>query len=545
MFNAQFSTLNAQLLIFNSQFSIFNTPPLRFALSSGKFPNMRTLFILPVFISTLCAAQKKTITEVAGQISTERLRTNLYHLASEQMEGRAMGSHGDTLASEYIAASFKQSGLKTPYRKNSYYQAINVIKKTPGYAELSIGDKKFMNGNGWTYTLRSTESMQLNNMPVVFAGYGIENDLYNDLAGIDIKGKAVLLLQGQPRDSSGKYLLSGNNRPATVASYMTLLKNKGASLVLLYNNRFPQDTTLIRRQGAQPTYLSPFAATGDNLPVFTVSEKIANELLSNTGQNIRALEQSITSTQRPQSIALKNTIGFNIQVNQVEEKAPNVIGYIKGTDSDAGYILLSAHHDHVGRQNGKDIWYGAVDNASGTVALMEIAALMKLAESNGLKPKRSIVFASYTGEERGLLGAYHHAANPVFPVAELWGVLNIDMMGRVDTFYSGRRADSNYAYILVKDTLNRGLRSTVLDANAALGKLHLDTHYEQPQFSQRRITGSDQFPFYMKGIPFIRIDCGFSKDYHQQTDTPDKINYELLTNQAQLAFLTAWNMANK
>ena len=118
------------------------------------------------------------------------------------------------------------------------------------------------------------------------------------------------------------------------------------------------------------------------------------------------------------------------------------------------------------------------------------------------------------------------------------------MMGRVDTFYSGKRADSNYAYILVVDSLNRGLRSALFSANEKLRKLKLDTYYEQPQFMQRRLLGSDQYPFYLKGVPFIRIDCGFSKDYHQPTDTPDKINYELLSNQIKLAFLTTWNIAN-
>ena len=207
-------------------------------------------------------------------------------------------------------------------------------------------------------------------------------------------------------------------------------------------------------------------------------------------------------------------------------------------------MILSAHHDHVGR-DGKDIYYGAVDNASGTVALMEIASLMNKAVEKGFKsPKRTIVFASYTGEESGLLGSSYFAANPLVPIEKTRAVLNIDMMGRVDTFYSGKRADSNYAYILVVDSLNRGLRKSLFAANEKLGKLKLDTYYEQPQFMQRRLMGSDQYPFYLKGVPFIRIDCGFSKDYHQPTDTPDKINYKLLSDQIQLAFLTTWNLAN-
>ncbi len=118
------------------------------------------------------------------------------------------------------------------------------------------------------------------------------------------------------------------------------------------------------------------------------------------------------------------------------------------------------------------------------------------------------------------------------------------MMGRVDTFYSGKRPDSSYAYILVKDSLHN-FRKSLYRANDARHVLTLDTHYEDPKYTKRRLEGSDQFPFYLKGVPFVRIDCGFCKDYHQPTDTPDKINYDLLTKQAQLAFLTLWNMANE
>jgi Zn-dependent M28 family amino/carboxypeptidase len=274
-----------------------------------------------------------------------------------------------------------------------------------------------------------------------------------------------------------------------------------------------------------------------------LSEERANDLLTASHETIKSLTQEITKTLRPQSYDVNTNIGSHIQIEITEEKAPNVIGIINGTDSSAGSIILSAHHDHLGR-NGNDIYYGAVDNASGTVAIMEIATLMNKAIKKGLRPKRTIIFASYTGEEKGLLGSYHLAANPIFPIEKTRAVLNIDLMGRVDTIHSKKRADSNYAYILVVDSINRGLRKALFTANEKLGKLKLDTYYEQPQFLQRRLLGSDQYPFYLKGVPFIRIDCGFNEDYHQPTDTPDKINYELLSNQIKLAFLTTWNIAN-
>ncbi|MEO6252385.1 MAG: M28 family peptidase [Ferruginibacter sp.] len=504
---------------------------------------MRILTCLLMLISTCCFGQKKQIQNIASTVSIERLKKNLYYLASEQLEGRVMGSRGDTLASEYVVKCFKENNLAAPYKNGtSYFQTVNAYKKTLSGSALIIGDKRFENWNGWAFGMRNAETVQVDNLPVVFAGYGIENNLYNDFANIDVKGKAVLLLTGQPQDSTGTYLLSGTKQAAIISSYQNLLKKKGATLILLYNNRFAAESLQQRKSSFQTVYKNPFVQN-NSLPVIILSEERANELLETSNKTIKSLIQDITKTLRPQSFTVNTPIGCHIQIDITEEKAPNVIGVINGTDSSAGCMILSAHHDHLGR-DGNDIYYGAVDNASGTVAIMEIATLMNKAIEKGFRPKRTIIFASYTGEEKGLLGSYHLAANPVYPIEKTRAVLNIDMMGRVDTFYSGKRADSNYAYILVVDSLNRGLRNALFTANENLGKLKLDTYYEQPQFMQRRLLGSDQYPFYLKGVPFIRIDCGFSKDYHQPTDTPDKINYELLSNQIKLAFLTTWNIAN-
>jgi hypothetical protein len=493
-----------------------------------------------LFISTLAAAQSPEIRQLASTVSIDRLKTNLYYLASDKLEGRVMGSRGDTLASEFVAACFKDNRVSAPYNNGkSYYQSIVVYRKEPVTTQLTIAGKSHEFWDGWYFALRAMETVQLKDIPVVFAGYGISTNGYNDFADIDIRNKAVILLGGQPRDSTGKPLLVTS---PNAASPLTLLREKGAAIAFTYNRRFKEDTLQLRKQAFSATYRSP-QGSGNNFPVITLSEERMNEMLASSGKTIKELEEAIGSRLTPQSFVIKDPISVNIEMVAREEKAPNVIGLVKGTDTAAGYVVLSAHHDHVGR-NGKEIYYGAVDNASGTVALMEMAILLNKAAQQGLKPKRSIVFASFTGEEKGLLGSYYFASNSFYPIQKTWAILNIDMMGRVDTFYSGRRADSNYAYILVKDTVNRGLRTALYSANEALGKLHLDTHYEQPQYMQRRLLGSDQYPFYLKGIPFLRIDCGFSKDYHQPTDTPDKINYELLAEQVKLAFLTAWNIAN-
>lgn len=263
-----------------------------------------------------------------------------------------------------------------------------------------------------------------------------------------------------------------------------------------------------------------------------------------TADNITVSKDgNFISTSAKHFYDLKATVSVSRKRHLIAVTAPNVIGVIKGTDANGPCVIISAHHDHDG-MNGKVMYPGAVDNASGTVAIMEVAALMNKAVKQGFKPKRTIVFASYTGEERGLIGSFYYADNPVYPVAKTHAVINIDMLGRIDTLHAnGRNADSSYAYILVKDTLNRGLRKALFKANEEV-KLTLDTHYELPQFQMRRVRGSDQYALYEKGVPFVRIDCGFAKEYHKPEDTPDKIDYNLLTKQTQLVFLTLWNMAN-
>ena len=175
---------------------------------------------------------------------------------------------------------------------------------------------------------------------------------------------------------------------------------------------------------------------------------------------------------------------------------------------------------------------------------MEIVRLFELAIRDGKKPKRNIVFTSFTGEEEGLLGSYYFTEFPFFPLKNLKAVLNTDMLGGVDTIHNSKKTNSNYVYIIVAEPKGYGLRESLYKANSVFNNLELDTYYEHPMHIQRRLRGSDQYPFYLKKVPFIRIDCGFTKDYHQPSDTPDKINYELLANQVQLIFLTLWNIAN-
>jgi hypothetical protein len=333
-----------------------------------------------------------------------------------------------------------------------------------------------------------------------------------------------------------------------IDSMQAIWKSKGIVAVIWFGEGPAKNLDYFNKRSFLPQYKNELfdslfkpVMTSNAMPEIALSPEKMNELLA--ADNIKLNTDGSFKDSIQQPVLLKTKLSISVKTITSEVHAPNVIGVLKGSDTTLPCIVLSAHHDHNGK-NGNEIYFGAVDNASGTCVIVEIADMLNKAAMQGLKPKRTIVFASFTGEERGELGSIWYVNHPLYPLEKTYGVINIDMMGRVDTIYSGKRADSNYAYILVKDSLHN-FRKSLYAANDSLHMLTLDRHYEDPKYTKRRLEGSDQFPFYLKGVPFVRIDCGFCKDYHKPTDTPDKINYELLTKQAQLAFLTLWNMASE
>ena len=219
----------------------------------------------------------------------------------------------------------------------------------------------------------------------------------------------------------------------------------------------------------------------------------------------------------------------------------NVLAFIKGSEKPEEIIVISAHLDHVGVENGK-IYNGADDDGSGTVAVLEIAEAFKMAADAGKGPKRSILFLHVTGEEKGLLGSKYYTENPTFPLANTVCNLNIDMIGRIDKFH---KEDPNYVYLIGSDKLSTELHTLSEDINKKYTNIALDYKYNDENDPNRFYYRSDHYNFAKHNIPIIFYFNGTHADYHQPTDTPDKINYELLENRAKLVFHTAWEVANK
>ncbi len=219
----------------------------------------------------------------------------------------------------------------------------------------------------------------------------------------------------------------------------------------------------------------------------------------------------------------------------------NVVAFIEGSEKPDEIIVISAHFDHLG-MNGDEIYYGADDDGSGTVAILEIAQAFQEAVTEGNGPKRSILFLHVTGEEKGLLGSKYYTNFPVFPLENTVTNLNIDMIGRVDDTHTN---NPNFVYLIGSDKLSAELHNLSEEINIRFTQLDLDYTYNDENDPNRFYYRSDHYNFAKNNIPIIFYFNGTHQDYHRISDTPDKINYEVLAKRAQLIFYTAWEIANR
>lgn len=496
---------------------------------------MKFLIILLGLI-TACYAQPKEILTITKNCSTAELKKNLYALASDEMEGRMMASHGDTLAAIFTANWFKEQNLLAPFEgSKSYYQEITG-EKVINTSQLTFDGRSYLPSEGWNLYPKAT--VELTALQVLFTNFDGIQQVLQTVKPEQAAGKALLL-----NTTAMVKMLSDNS----IDSMEKLIIAMGFRAIIWYGPSVRRAVTMQKQRAFLPSYtvhLPGEATVTAGFPEIALTPELATEFFK--GEGLTLDENGKLNDSTKGVFIFKKPISVSFSRTTQKVTAPNVIAVLKGSDTSLPVIVIGAHRDHDGK-DGHLIYYGASDNASGTVSIMQIAAMMNAAVKKGYRPKRTIVFASFTGEERGLLGSSWYVDHPVYPLANTFAYVNIDMVGRVDTLHTQQKADSNYVYFLVndKDSSNKILRNTLYESNKLLGQLALDTHFEDPKYRRRMFVGSDQYPFALKGIPFLDLTCGFYPEYHQPGDTPDKINYPLLTKQVQLAFLTLWSLASR
>ena len=219
----------------------------------------------------------------------------------------------------------------------------------------------------------------------------------------------------------------------------------------------------------------------------------------------------------------------------------NIWAFIEGSEKPEEVIVISAHYDHVGIENG-EVYNGADDDGSGTSALLEIAQAFQMAKKEGHGPKRSILFLHVTGEEHGLLGSRYYSENPLFPLANTVADVNIDMIGRRDALHADT---NNYVYIIGANRLSSELDHISATMNQKYVGLDLDYRFNDPKDPNRFYERSDHYNFAKFGIPSVFFFNGVHADYHKKSDEPNKIEYDALEKRTQLAFVIAWELANR
>jgi Zn-dependent M28 family amino/carboxypeptidase len=221
----------------------------------------------------------------------------------------------------------------------------------------------------------------------------------------------------------------------------------------------------------------------------------------------------------------------------------NVSGFLEGTDKKNEVVVISAHYDHLGK-NDSLIYYGADDDGSGTSAVIELAKIFSKAKKDGHGPRRSMLFLTFSGEEMGLLGSSYYVKHPLIPMENTDVDLNIDMIGRTDPVHDSLHI-SDYVYVIGSGKLSSKLKEINEEMNSTYTKLKLDYKYDDSADENHYYYRSDHYNFAKNNIPIIFYFNGTHADYHQPTDTPDKIDFELLSKRSRLVFHTARNLANR
>ena len=464
---------------------------------------------LSIFVFSLAFAA--TTTTQLAPASPQRYISDIKTLTVAKMEGRGDGTKGLVRAEHLIADRYKSLGL-LPAGSHGYLQPFVVTTgaKPNGTNRLTIhdGDAKADLKLNQDYVPFSYSESGTASSPLVFAGYGTtaEEFGYDDYAGIDVKDKIVLVLRYEPAGFAAKSGNQGLTRHAHLITKAINARNHGAKAIILVNGKLGDgEEDLLTRFGS----VSGPESVG--ILFAQVKNSIADEWFKAVGKSLKAAQDQIDSTTKPASFALPDTLRVSLTIGVETTRATvyNVLAYLPGKTDE--YVILGAHYDHLGRgtfdslapsQIGQ-IHPGADDNASGTAGLLELARI--LAPHKG-QLDRGILFASFAGEELGLLGSAAWVKEPTKPLDKAVAMLNMDMIGRIR---------DNKVYVGGVGT------------GSTLQKILDEAHGNSPlkfEISQGGYSSSDHTSFVTKRIPVLFFFSGLHSDYHKPSDTWEKIN---------------------
>jgi Peptidase family M28/PA domain len=505
-------------------------------------------------------------------ITKDDLRADLFFLAGDSLRGRLTDTEENRAAADFIRSRFERLALTPAAPGPSYFQPYNLMT-----ASLADGNAlEIAAGEGGARRLRAGQEFYPHRFsasgrasgPLVFVGFGISAPAlgYDDYNG-DIKGKVALALDHEPgeRDPNSPFDGVVTSEWSTVWRKALAAQEKGA-LALLFVADVHNHPGAVNFEAAARTYWPEqtpriqnytLASWADRIriPVAQVSPAIAASLVAGAGRTLDELAKSAETARGITPLALGGVrVDLHTAVDRHIVPDRNVVALMEGADPKLKneWVIVSAHYDHNGA-DGAQIFNGADDNGSGVVALIEIAEAYALAAKEGRRPKRSVLFAAWNSEERGLLGAWAYTEQPLAPLASIVAVLNMDMIGRNEEIPVGGGARFNGLEVQTAESNSNALNlmafsrvpeitAAVEKANAGIG-LDLKKRYDNN--SSQLLRRSDQWPFLQRGVPAMGFITGLHPDYHTVYDRPEKINYVKMEKIARLVHQVSWDLANQ
>ena len=461
------------------------------------------------------------------EITVDELKSDINYLASDSLKGRKAGEEGDRQAAEFIRSQFKDAGLNLLF-DNGYQKFSLVTSADIGKGNtLAIGEKTFEVKKDFLPYAFSANTLVT--APAVFAGYGLEIDQnalqWNDYSGVEVKGKWVLALQGDPdmdNPQSPFVQFSTERAKALIAS-----DKNAAGLILVATQSYSAKDEL-------SSLFFDKNSSRYSIPVIQVTRDIANQILAGTGETVASLEERMLDKKASVVLNTSTEVTVNVNVLLKETQSENIVAMLAGTDKNLKeeYVVVGAHFDHLGMGGPGSgsravdtvaIHNGADDNASGVATILELA--QKLASEK--QHRRSIIFVAFGAEEMGLIGSKAFTQNPPIDLEKVVAMFNFDMVGRLDT---------------VTNALSIGGTKTAKETEDILNELNPGF---QLAFSEEGVGPSDHASFYLQNIPVFFISTGAHSDYHTPNDDSDLIHYNGLKKVADYGFALIKEVTNR
>ncbi|MEO5895282.1 MAG: M28 family peptidase [Vicinamibacterales bacterium] len=524
----------------------------------------RSVYVASLLVAVSLAAQGRA-PEIES-ITQRDMKADLTFLASDAMAGRLTDTPQNAIAAEWVASRFARLGLKPIGDDGTYYQKYTLATATMGEGnKFSAGAP----GTDW-YPVRFTPNATAKGA-VVFVGFGISapDHGYDDYGSKgDVTGKIVIALDHEPGERDENSVLDGvvTAQASDQLQKALAAQARGAIGILfvtdVHNHETPPAVagaatiTWPAQQPRIPRYMLGSWTEQVKIPAAQVSRTVVEKLMTDGkvgGTLIELAKASETATGSKPVLLAGVEVELTTAVTRKFINDRNVVALLEGSDATLKdeVVIVCAHYDHDGT-NGENVLNGADDDGSGTVGVLEIAEAYARAAEKGQRPKRSVLFAAWNSEERGLLGAWAYTQKPIIALAKTSAVLNMDMIGRNEEVLDGGGArfrgldvqtaeSNNNAVNIIGTTRSASLREAIEQSNSGIGltlRLRYDNNISQ---LMRR---SDHWPFLNTGVPAVWVHTGLHPDYHTAHDDADRINYPKMEKIGRLVYQASWDLAN-